>query len=117
MSDNDLQNMYAASDFFVHPTLYEGSSLVTLEAMIHQRPVLASAAGGIPDKVFTGVNGILVAPGDAVALRAGLQQMLAARELWPAWGAAGANIVRTQFDWPVVAQRTLAAYQHALQRR
>jgi glycogen(starch) synthase len=117
MSDNDLQNMYAASDFFVHPTLYEGSSLVTLEAMIHQRPVLASAAGGIPDKVFTGVNGILVAPGDAVALRAGLQQMLAARQMWPAWGAAGANIVRTQFDWPVVAQRTLAAYQHALQRR
>ncbi|MEY2847110.1 MAG: hypothetical protein RL076_2656 [Chloroflexota bacterium] len=117
MSDSDLQNMYAASDFFVHPTLYEGSSLVTLEAMIHRRPVLASAAGGIPDKVFTGVNGILVPPGDVAALRDGLKAMLAARAEWPAWGAAGAQIVRTQFDWPVVAQRTLAAYQHALQIR
>lgn len=117
MSDADLQNMYAACDFFVHPTLYEGSSLVTLEAMIHQRPVLASAAGGIPDKVFSGVNGILVPPGDTQAWLSGLQQMLAAHAQWAAWGAAGAHIVRTQFDWPVVAQRTLDSYQHALQMR
>ena len=115
MSDSDLQNMYAASDFFVHPTLYEGSSLVTLEAMIHQRPVLASAAGGIPDKVFTGVNGILVPPDNREALLNGLRDMLAARAQWATWGAAGAAIVRSQFDWPVVAQRTLYAYHHPLQ--
>lgn len=117
MSDADLQNMYAASDFFVHPTLYEGSSLVTLEAMIHRRPVLASAAGGIPDKVFTGVNGILVAPGDVDAWYAALQTMLAARTQWAAWGDAGAAIVQRQFDWPVVARQTLDAYRHALQMR
>ena len=115
MSDSDLQNMYAASDFFVHPTLYEGSSLVTLEAMIHQRPVLASAAGGIPDKVFTGVNGILVPPDNREALLNGLRDTLAARAEWATGGAAGAAIVRSQFDWPVVAQRTLDAYHHALQ--
>ena len=39
LDDVALQNTYAAADVFVHPTLYEGSSLVTLEAMIHQRPV------------------------------------------------------------------------------
>jgi glycogen(starch) synthase len=52
----------------VHPTLYEGSSLVTLEAMIHRRPIVASAAGGIPDKVFNGRNGYLAHPGDAADL-------------------------------------------------
>jgi glycosyltransferase involved in cell wall biosynthesis len=94
--------------------LYEGSSLVTLEAMIHQRPVLATAAGGIPDKVFDGVNGILVTPNNMQALYVGLQRMLQARSQWAEWGARGATIVHRQFDWPVVAQQTMDAYRQAL---
>ena len=114
VGDDDLQNLYAAADMFVHPTLYEGSSLVTLEAMIHRLPVLATAAGGIPDKVFTGVNGILVSPGSAIALYDGLREMLTARHRWPEWGAAGAAIVVQTFDWPVVARQNLAVYIQAL---
>jgi glycogen(starch) synthase len=117
LSDAELQNLYAAADFFAHPTLYEGSSLVTLEAMIHQRPVLATVAGGIPDKVFPRVNGILVPPGDGEALYHGLLEMLAARPQWQTWGHAGAMLVRQHFDWPVVAQRTLHAYHQALAHR
>ncbi len=54
LDDRELHSLYEQIDLFVHPTLYEGSSLVTLEAMVHQRPVIATATGGIPDKVFTG---------------------------------------------------------------
>lgn len=117
VGDDDLQNLYAAADFFVHPTLYEGSSLVTLEAMIHQRPVLATAAGGIPDKIFNNVNGILVTPGSITALFDGLSQMLVARPHWARWGEAGAAIVRQQFDWSVVAKQTHDAYSAALDAR
>jgi glycosyltransferase involved in cell wall biosynthesis len=117
LNDDDLQNLYAAADFFVHPTLYEGSSLVTLEAMIHQRPVLATAAGGIPDKIFNNVNGILIPPGNTAALFDGLSHMLVARPHWPRWGAAGAAIVRQQFDWSVVARQTHDAYIEALSSR
>lgn len=117
LSDAELQNLYAAADFFAHPTLYEGSSLVTLEAMIHQRPVLATAAGGIPDKVHTGVNGILVTPGDSESLYAGLVDMLQAQPHWSQWGQAGADIVRQHFDWNVVAEQTHTAYLDALAHR
>jgi glycosyltransferase involved in cell wall biosynthesis len=117
IGDEDLQNLYAAADFFVHPTLYEGSSLVTLEAMIHQRPVLATAAGGIPDKIFNNVNGILISPGSVSALFEGLSQMLRARADWPSWGVASAEIVRQQFDWSVVARHTHNAYIAALDAR
>ena len=51
VSDGDLHAWYEAADLFVHPTLYEGSSLVTLEAMAHRRAVVATTAGGLPDKV------------------------------------------------------------------
>ena len=68
----EMHAWHELSTLFVHPTLYEGSSLVTLEAMAHRRAVVASAAGGIPDKVRPGENGWLVAPGDPSALAAAI---------------------------------------------
>jgi glycogen(starch) synthase len=38
LADVSLHAWYDAADLFVHPTRYEGSSLVTLEAMMHGRP-------------------------------------------------------------------------------
>ena len=70
--DKDLHAWYEAATLFVHPTLYEGSSLVTLEAMAHRRAVVATRAGGLPDKVKPGVNGWLVEPGDPSALAAAI---------------------------------------------
>ena len=114
LSDSELHSLYEEVDLVVHPTLYEGSSLVTLEGMIHRRPMVASAAGGIPDKVFSGRNGFLVRPGDVDDLAAKLRLALAQRQQWPAWGIESERIVREQFDWPVVARQTLALYRELL---
>ncbi|KAB8140490.1 glycosyltransferase family 4 protein [Chloroflexia bacterium SDU3-3] len=116
LDDTELHSLYEEIDLIVHPTLYEGSSLVTLEGMIHRKPVVASAAGGIPDKVFSGKNGYLVQPGDAADLAEKLRLTLAQRADWPAWGEESVRIVRSTFDWPVVARRTKAAYQQMLGR-
>ncbi len=115
LSDSELHSLYEHVDLFVHPTLYEGSSLVTLEAMIHQLPVVATRAGGIPDKVFDGRNGLLVPPDNPQALAAALRLALYLRDRWPQWGAAGAAIVRKHFDWPVVARQTLDLYRTLLE--
>ena len=68
VDDALLHALYEAADVFVHATRYEGSSLVTLEAMAHARCVVATRAGGIPDKVVPGATGWLVDPGDISAL-------------------------------------------------
>src|SRR4029434_7250375 len=57
-----LHALYARADLFVHATHDEGSSLVTLEAMAHGLPVVATRAGGIPDKVTDRETGRLVEP-------------------------------------------------------
>ena len=92
--DADLQNLYALATVFVHPSLYEGSSLVTLEALAHARPVVASAVGYIPDKVRPGVTGLLVPPADPAALAAAIAWCLAHPAEAAALGAAGAALVR-----------------------
>lgn len=50
--------------------------MVAMEAMAAGRPVVASAIGGLRSIVQDGKTGILVPPGDAAALRAGIQRLL-----------------------------------------
>ena len=87
VSDTKLHAWYEAATLFIHPTLYEGSSIVTLEAMSHHLPVVATRAGGLPDKVRPGVNGWLVEPGDTEALTTAVAQALAQRDRLAAMGA------------------------------
>jgi len=117
LSDAELHNLYEEVDLVIHPTLYEGSSLVTLEGMIHRRPIVASAAGGIPDKVFNGRNGYLARPGDAADLAAKIALALEQRDRWPVWGDESVRIVRETFDWPVVARRTKQEYERMIDQR
>ncbi|MBC8078313.1 MAG: glycosyltransferase family 4 protein, partial [Chloroflexales bacterium] len=114
LDDAELHSLYEEVDLVVHPTLYEGSSLVTLEALIHGKPIVASDTGGIPDKVFPDRNGYLVEPGNVSELAARIQQALQSREHWERWGAESIRIVRSTFDWPIVARKTLDLYQELL---
>lgn len=114
VSDRDLHAWYEAATLFVHPTLYEGSSLVTLEAMAHGLPVVASAAGGLPDKVKNGVNGWLVPPGDAAALAAAISGALARPERLATLGQAGRCIVERAFSWQAAGAATLELYEDLL---
>jgi glycosyltransferase involved in cell wall biosynthesis len=113
-SIGDLGAWYEAATLFVHPTLYEGSSLVTLEAMAHRRAIVATRAGGLPDKVKPGVNGWLVPPGDADALARAIRDALSDRRRLAAMGAESRAIVEQAFTWPVVTDRLLALYRELL---
>jgi glycosyltransferase involved in cell wall biosynthesis len=107
----DLHAWYEASDLFVHPTLYEGSSLVTLEAMAHRRAVVATNAGGLPDKVLPGRTGWLVPPGDTAALTEALREAMSRRGSLMTMGDAGRALVEREFSWDAVAERTIALYR------
>ncbi|MBE3072515.1 MAG: glycosyltransferase family 4 protein [Acidobacteria bacterium] len=106
-----LHAWYEAATVFVHPTLYEGSSLVTLEAMAHRRAVVATRAGGLPDKVEPGVTGWLVEPGDFQALSAAIGDAIEDRTRLGRMGLAGRILVERQFSWPVVTGRLLDVYR------
>ena len=116
-SVEDLHGWYEAATLFVHPTLYEGSSLVTLEAMAHRRPVVASRAGGLPDKVVPGVTGWLVPPGNEEALSAAIVKALSDPSRLVALGAAGRALVEKDFSWRAATDRLLNLYAELLGQR
>ncbi len=115
--DRDLHAWYEAATLFVHPTRYEGSSLVTLEAMAHRKPVVATRAGGLPDKVQPGVNGWLVEPGDAAALAAAISDAVGDPVRLLGMAARSRQIVESTFAWGVLVDRYLDLYSELAARR
>lgn len=109
VDDPTKHGVLAAADWFVHPTRFEGSSLVTLEAMAHGLPVLGTRAGGLPDKIEDGSSGLLVEPGSAEALAAGLRA--AARAPASDYGAVGRRIVERDFSWASVGRAFADLYR------
>lgn len=116
LSDRELHAWYEAADLFVHPTLYEGSSLVTLEAMAHRRACVATDAGGLRDKVHNDLNGWIVPAGDPAALAAAISGALEDPSRRQRMGKAGRAIVEREFSWPSAARATIALYERLLQR-
>jgi glycosyltransferase involved in cell wall biosynthesis len=114
---DDLHGWYEAASLFVHPTLYEGSSLVTLEAMAHRLAVVSTSAGGLRDKVFPGLNGWLVPPGDPPALANAIEAAASDAARLDAFGAAGRKIVEQEFSWTAAIDRLLTVYDELLTAR
>jgi glycosyltransferase involved in cell wall biosynthesis len=82
---SDVAGFLAAADIFVLPSLSEALPLALLEAMFAGRPIVATAVGDVGAALGYGEAGVLVEAGNAVALAAGLDRVLAnpeqAREL------------------------------------
>jgi len=116
VDDRTLHGWYETARLFVHPTLYEGSSLVTLEAMAHRLAVVATNAGGLPDKVVTGRNGWLVQAGDASALAAAISGATGPGVDLDALGARGRTVVEEEFSWDAAGAATISLYQDLLGR-
>lgn len=52
------------ADVFVLPSFNEGLPISILEAMSYKHPIISTPVGGIPEVVETGLNGVLVTPGN-----------------------------------------------------
>jgi glycosyltransferase involved in cell wall biosynthesis len=113
ISTEEMNCLYQWADLFIHPSLYEGSSIVTLEAMMNSLPVIATKIGGLPDKVRNDYNGWLIPPGDSMALSAAILHACEMKEKWKEMGKASQGIVAEQFTWDRAANLFLETFRQA----
>lgn len=108
---DDLNKVLPCLDLLVHPATMEGLGVSLLQAASAGIPILASAAGGIPEAVRDGVNGVLVPPGDAAALGAALGRLLGDAALRRRLGEGGRELMRREFSIAAMVEGNLAVYR------
>lgn len=85
---NDIPELLAAFDVFVHPAVAESFGMVIVEAMAMARPVLSTPVGIAPEVIKSGETGVLCRSAEPVALAEGVRSMRDLRSRWSAMGAA-----------------------------
>jgi glycosyltransferase involved in cell wall biosynthesis len=76
LEPSDVAAALDASSLLVLPSFSEGLPRVAMEAFCRGRPVIGTRAGGIPDIVVDGVNGLLVPAANPPALADALVRLL-----------------------------------------
>ena len=110
-----VQDYYNLVDIFAYPRLpMRLTDLVTplkpLEAMAQGRLVVASDVGGHKELVRHGDTGMLFAAGDADALAAAVNDLLARRDEWQGIRERGRHFVEQERTWPLSVARYRAVY-------
>jgi starch synthase len=117
--------LYSHAAIFCCPSVYEPFGIINLEAMAAERPVVASAVGGIPEVVVDGETGVLVpvdlrsdepmTPADpdrfARDLASAINRLMADPAKRAAMGAAGRRRAIEHFSWAAIAERTVTLYR------
>jgi glycosyltransferase involved in cell wall biosynthesis len=102
------------ADVFVLPSRNESFGIANLEAMATGLPVISTRTGAIPEYLQTEVHGLLVEPGDAMALAGAMRRLMDDGELRLRLGDAARQRAR-EYDWNVVAASVAAVYAAMLE--
>jgi glycosyltransferase involved in cell wall biosynthesis len=112
-----LVSLYRRAALVVVPSRYEGFGLPAAEAMACGTPVVARAAGALPEVVRTGGGGILVEAAEPAALAAGIRALLGDPARRAELGARGRRGVVAAYAWSSVAARTAEVYAELVSAR
>lgn len=112
--DGMLSLIYSAADVFVLPSLADNLPNTMLEAMACGTPVVAFAAGGIPDGVRPGVTGLLARKGDVAELRAAILELVNNDAKRAEMSANCRKVALAEYGLELQAKRYLEIYQSLL---
>ena len=104
----------AAADLFAMPSRTDSFGIAYLEAWCYGLPVVGARAGGVPDVIDDGQDGLLLPFGDVAALAEAIGGLLRDRARARRLGAAGHAKVLRELTWDQVYTRARAVYDEVL---
>lgn len=114
---DDAAELIAACQVSVLPSLRrEGLSKSVIEAMANAVTPIVTDTGGNAELVIDGVSGLVVPPGDAVAMARAIERLYRAPAERIAMGRAARERIATAFRIETTVEKMLAAYRQVLGR-
>lgn len=114
---DDVSSYYNACDIVVLPSLAEGMPVAALEAMMFEKPVIASRVGGVPEVVVDGETGCLVEPANPVELAEALAGLVGSPDKRYMLGNAGKARAEKHFNPIIRVRKIMNIYNDILTRR
>jgi glycosyltransferase involved in cell wall biosynthesis len=102
---------YQEADLFTLPSSAEAFGNVFAEALASGLPIVGSNVGGIPELVEHGVNGLLVSPGNPVAMAQAIRYLAEDPELREQMRTRNRAKAEANLEWAQVTRRYLAIYE------
>jgi glycosyltransferase involved in cell wall biosynthesis len=112
----DIPRLLRLTDVFVLPSRWEGTPIAILEAMAAQKPIVASAVGGITEVIRDGREGLLVPVEDAKAIARAVKTLLNDADLANQLALNAKQRVTECYSVPVMSNRLLKIYESVLQQ-
>ncbi len=111
---NDLQRILPCLDLLVHPARREGMGVAVLEAASAALPVVACRSGGLAEIVVSGETGLLVEPGEPLALADSIRVLLDNPERARAMGVRARRRIEEHFSLKAQAAAHVSLYEALL---
>lgn len=113
----DFDDVLAAMDIFILPSLQQGIGTIMFEAMALGRPVIATKVGGVFHAVRNNETGLLVPPSNSEALAERIEELLDAPAHAREIGRAAREAVERDFNVERMVEQTGNLYRHILEHQ
>ena len=110
----EIKKLMRGCKLFVLPSRHEPFGIVITEALASQKPVVATAVGGIREIIENCETGILVEPENPSALVMAMRTVLEDAKLGERLGHRGHELVKERFRWEIAAARYESAFSKLL---
>ena len=114
VSEDRLIELYQTSEAFILPSLYEGLPTVLLEAMACGAPCISTSVGGVPEVLHDHVDGLLIPPGNPMAMADAIRKIQNDRSLQKKLGQNARKLITSEFSWTRMADRFISLYEMML---
>jgi glycosyltransferase involved in cell wall biosynthesis len=108
---------FAAADLFLLPSLFEGTPLTLIQAMMSGLPIVTTATCGMKDVVVDRQTGLLVPIRSPQALVAAIEALRADQPLRARIGQAARVEARERYTWDRSAEPVIRAYEQVMLAR
>jgi len=102
---------FAASDLFLLPSLFEGTPLTLIEAMMSGLPIVTTATCGMKDVIRSEENGLLIPIRSPAAIVTAMERLVGDKQLRVRLGLAARRDAMAHYTWSAVARPVREAYE------
>jgi glycosyltransferase involved in cell wall biosynthesis len=117
VTDAETASLFADADIYLLPSLFEGTPLTLMEAMMSGLPIVTTATCGMKDVIQHGINGLLVPIRSPEAIVEAVEQLMSDAACRARLGRTAQAEALEKYNWERVAAPVCEVYESLCSRQ